>query len=43
MIEVCPTCYKFLLSVYDRKKMKDVKLADANKTCKSIYHKKLVD
>lgn len=42
MIEVCAVCYKFLQTIYDRKKMKEVKLAE-DKLCKSMYHKKLVD
>lgn len=43
MIEVCPVCYNFLLSVYDKKKMKEVRIAEAGSPCKSMYHKKLVD
>jgi hypothetical protein len=42
MIEVCPVCYKFFQSIYDKKKMKDVRLADGQ-PCKSTYHKKLTD
>jgi hypothetical protein len=42
MIEVCPVCYKFLQTIYDKKKMKEIKLID-NQPCKSMYHKKLVD
>jgi hypothetical protein len=53
--EVCPTCYKFLQSIYDKKKMKNVRqivakdsMSDNNdndntKFCKSLYHKKLTD
>jgi hypothetical protein len=52
--EVCPTCYKFLQSIYDKKKMKNVKQivakdstsdnhSDDAKYCKSLYHKKLTD
>ena len=26
MIEVCPVCYKFLQTIYDKKKMKEIKL-----------------
>lgn len=43
MIEVCPVCYKFFQTVYDKRKMKEVKMADAGQPCKSMYHKKLVD
>ena len=42
MIEVCPVCYKFLQTIYDKKKMKEIKLAEGH-PCKSMYHKKLVD
>lgn len=42
MIEVCPICYKFLQSIYDRKKMKDIKLVEGQ-PCNSMYHKKLTD
>ncbi len=41
MIEVCPVCYKFLQTVYDKKKMREVRLAEGE--CKSMYHKKLTD
>lgn len=50
--EVCPICYKFLQSIYDKKKMKSVtKIVDYKQTtarnnikeCKSLYHKKLTD
>jgi hypothetical protein len=49
--EVCSTCFKFLQSVYDKKRMKNVRqivvkdsTADNNiKDCKSLYHKKLTD
>jgi hypothetical protein len=43
MIEVCPVCYKFLQTVLDKKKMKDVRLAESGQSCKSVYHKKLID
>ena len=43
MIDVCPVCYKFLQSVNEPKKMKEIRLADEGQTCKSIYHKKLTD
>jgi hypothetical protein len=43
MIEVCAVCFKFLQTVYDKKKMSDVRLAAEGQTCKSMYHKKLVD
>lgn len=42
MIEICPVCYKFLQSIFDRKKMKDIRLVEGQ-PCKSTYHKKLVD
>lgn len=42
MIEVCPVCYKFLESIYDRKKMKEIRLVE-DQPCKSMYHKKLTD
>ena len=41
MIDVCPVCYKFLQTIYDRKKMKEVRLSQDE--CKSMYHKKLTD
>ena len=49
--EVCPTCYKFLQSIYDKKKMQNVRqivikdsTSDNNiKDCKGLYHKKLTD
>ena len=48
--EVCPVCYKFLNTIYDRKKMKNLKLLSVGSSevsesyqCKSIYHKKLTD
>jgi hypothetical protein len=50
--EVCPICYKFLQSLYDKKRMKNViqlviedGTLDNNygKRCKSLYHKKLTD
>lgn len=43
MIEVCPACFKFLQTVLDKKKMREVRLAEQGHDCKSIYHKKLVD
>jgi hypothetical protein len=43
MIQVCPVCYKFLQTVYDKKRMKEVALAGQDQVCKSIYHKKLTD
>lgn len=43
MIEVCPVCYRFLQSEYDKRKMKEVRLAGEGKVCNSIYHKKLTD
>jgi hypothetical protein len=51
--EVCPTCYKFLQSIYDKKRMKNVRQIVAEdstsnnntngKHCKSLYHQKLTD
>lgn len=48
--EVCSVCYKFLNTIYDRKKMKNIKLISSGEDsgnesyqCKSIYHKKLTD
>lgn len=41
-IDVCPVCYKFLQTIYDKKKMKEVRLAQDGE-CKSMYHKKLTD
>jgi hypothetical protein len=38
LIDVCPICYKFLQTIYDKKKMKDVKL---DKPCNSMYHNNL--
>jgi hypothetical protein len=43
MIEVCPICFKFLETMLDKKKMKEVKLSESGQTCKSMYHKKLTD
>jgi hypothetical protein len=43
-IDVCPTCFKFLQTIYDKKKMKEVRLEpDQQQPCKSMYHKKLTD
>jgi hypothetical protein len=43
--EVCIVCYRFLESIYDKKRMKSVKeiSKEASGHCKSIYHKKLTD
>jgi hypothetical protein len=42
--EVCAVCYRFLGSIYDKKRMKSVKESkNASGQCKSIYHKKLTD
>ena len=48
--EVCPTCYKFMQSIYDKKRMKNVRqtavqdnTSNNNKHCKSLYHQKLTD
>jgi hypothetical protein len=43
MIEVCPTCLKFLQTILEKRKLKDVKLVAEGQTCKSMYHKKLID
>lgn len=43
MIEACPVCYRFLQSIYDKKKMKEVRVVGEGQLCQSIYHKKLVD
>ncbi|HVX02172.1 MAG TPA: hypothetical protein VHA09_03385 [Nitrososphaera sp.] len=43
MIDVCSVCYKFLQTIYDKKKMKEVRLVPADQECKSMYHKKLTD
>jgi hypothetical protein len=51
-LEVCDICYKFLESIYDKKKMKNIrriivvdkeKLPTGIKDCRSMYHKKLTD
>jgi hypothetical protein len=44
-IDVCPICFKFLQTIYDKKKMKEVRLApdQQQQPCKSMYHKKLTD
>jgi len=41
-MDVCPVCYKFLQTVYDKKKMKEVRLEES-RPCMSSYHKKLTD
>ena len=44
--EVCPICFRFLASIYDKKRMKNIRVLSAdvtNKTCNSLYHKKLTD
>jgi hypothetical protein len=43
MILVCEVCFKFLQSVLDKKKLKEVRLAESGQGCNSTYHKKLVD
>ena len=43
MIEVCPACFKFFQTIYDKRKMKEVSLASEGQPCKSSYHKKLTD
>ena len=42
MIEVCPVCFKFLQTILDKKKMKEIRLVLEGQVCKSIYHKKLI-
>jgi hypothetical protein len=42
MIEVCPVCFKFLQTILDKKKMKEIRLVQEGRVCKSIYHKKLI-
>jgi hypothetical protein len=42
MIEVCPVCLKFLQTILDKKKLKEIKLVGEGQPCKSIYHKKLI-
>ena len=42
MIEVCLVCHEFFQTIYDRKKMKNIRLVEG-KPCKSMYHKKLTD
>ena len=51
--EVCPACYKFLQSIYDKKRMKNVRQIvvqdgiqnnnNSKKQRKSLYHQKLTD
>lgn len=43
MIEVCPVCFKFLETVLDKKKMREVKPSAPGQACRSMYHKKLTD
>ncbi len=44
---VCSVCYKFLSTVYDKKRMKNLREIQDNMLqvggCKSMYHKKLTD
>lgn len=44
---VCSVCYKFLSTMYDKRRMKRLKVISDNTLnvdgCKSIYHKKLTD
>lgn len=42
MIDVCPVCFKFLQTILDKKKLKEVRLAADGLPCNSIYHKKLI-
>lgn len=43
--EVCPICYRFLQSIHDHKRMKNIRKMSEGSIieCKSIYHKKLTD
>jgi hypothetical protein len=44
---VCSVCYKFLNTVYDKRRMKHLRMIPDNMLhvsgCKSMYHKKLTD
>lgn len=44
---VCSVCYKFLSTVYDKRRMKHLRVIPDNMLhvdgCKSMYHKKLTD
>jgi hypothetical protein len=44
---VCSVCYKFLSTIYDKKRMKNLRVIADNvlqvEACKSMYHKKLTD
>lgn len=44
---VCSVCYKFLSTIYDKRRMKHLKVIPENTSnvdgCKSMYHKKLTD
>jgi hypothetical protein len=42
MIEVRPVCLKFLQTILDKKKLKEIRLAEQGQSCESIYHKKLI-
>jgi hypothetical protein len=41
MIDVCPVCFKFLQTVLDKRKLKEIRLKDGQ-PCNSLYHKKLI-
>ena len=43
--EVFPICYRFLQSIHDHKRMKNIRKMSEESIigCKSIYHKKLTD
>jgi hypothetical protein len=43
--EVCSICYRFLQSIHDHKRMKNIRKMSGGSIieCKSIYHKKLTD
>lgn len=44
---VCSVCYKFLSTVYDKRRMKNLRVIPNTMLqvdgCKSMYHKKLTD
>lgn len=44
--EVCPICFRFLSTIYDKKRIKNVRVFSPESTeraCNSTYHKKLTD
>jgi hypothetical protein len=42
MIDVCPVCFKFLQTVLDKRKLKEIRLVKDGQPCNSLYHKKLI-